>query len=100
MAFTEPVLLKRIPPDPAKRKTVWYDEYVATGGYAALRKALDMTPDDIIKIVTDIRPARPRRGGLLRRAEVVVHPQGKEGPALPGGQRRRIASRARSKTAT
>jgi len=39
MAYTEPVLTKRIPLDPAKRHPVWYDEYVATGGYAALRKA-------------------------------------------------------------
>src|SRR5215208_7601198 len=53
MAFTEPVLLKRIPQDPAQRKTVWYDDYVATGGYASLRKAMDMAPDAIIKTVTD-----------------------------------------------
>jgi NADH-quinone oxidoreductase subunit F len=53
MAYTEPVLLKRIDPDPAKRKLHWYDDYVATGGYAALRKALEMKPDEIIKTVTD-----------------------------------------------
>ncbi len=53
MAFTEPVLTKRIPLDPAKRKLVSYDDYVATGGYAALRKALEMKPDDIIKLVTE-----------------------------------------------
>src|SRR5688572_21579211 len=53
MAYTEPVLLKRIDPDPAKRHTVWYDEYAATGGYAQLRRAVDMTPADIIKVVTD-----------------------------------------------
>ncbi|HEX4797576.1 MAG TPA: NADH-quinone oxidoreductase subunit NuoF [Humisphaera sp.] len=53
MAFTEPVLTKRIPLDPAKRRVFWYDDYVATGGYASLRKALDMKGDDIIKIVTD-----------------------------------------------
>ena len=53
MAFTEPVLLKRIPDDPARRKLYWYDDYVATGGYAALRKALEMTPDAITKTVTD-----------------------------------------------
>src|ERR1700722_12854875 len=53
MAFNEPVLTKRIDADPAKRKVHWYDDYVATGGYAALRKALDMKPDDIIKLVTD-----------------------------------------------
>src|SRR3954452_22357668 len=53
MAFTEPVLLKRIPQDPSKRKPVWYDEYVRTGGYAALKKALEMKPEEIIKTVID-----------------------------------------------
>src|SRR5215212_9120523 len=53
MAYTEPVLLKRIPNDPDKRKLVTYDEYVRTGGYASLRKALDLKPDEIIKTVTD-----------------------------------------------
>src|SRR6476469_9095785 len=53
MAYTEPVLLKRIPNDPDQRKLVNYDEYVRTGGYASLRKALEMKPDEIIKTVTD-----------------------------------------------
>ena len=53
MAFTEPVLTKRIDPDPTKRRLHWYDDYVRTGGYAALRKALDLKPDEIIKTVTD-----------------------------------------------
>ncbi len=53
MAFNEPVLTKRIPLDPEKRKLITYDDYVATGGYAALRKALEMKPDDIIKTVTE-----------------------------------------------
>src|SRR5271155_5120129 len=53
MAYTEPVLLKRIDPDPAKRKTHWYDDYVATGGYAALRKAIDLTPEAITKTMID-----------------------------------------------
>ena len=53
MAFNEPVLTKRIPLDPNQRHAVWYDEYVATGGYAALKKSLDMKADDIIKIVID-----------------------------------------------
>src|ERR1700680_324011 len=53
MAFTEPVLLKRIDSDPAKRKVHWYDDYVATGGYKALRKAVDMKPDEITKVVTE-----------------------------------------------
>jgi len=53
MAFTEPVLTKRIPLDPEKRKLVTYDQYVATGGYASLRKVMDMKSDEIIKLVTD-----------------------------------------------
>ncbi|MGD1276184.1 MAG: NADH-quinone oxidoreductase subunit NuoF [Tepidisphaeraceae bacterium] len=53
MAYNEPVLTKRIDPDPIKRKLHWYDDYVATGGYAALRKALEMKADDIIKMVTE-----------------------------------------------
>src|SRR5215475_1001746 len=53
MAFTEPVLLKRIPNDPDQRKLVTYDKYVKTGGYKSLRKALEMKPDEIIKTVTE-----------------------------------------------
>src|SRR5258706_6520999 len=53
MPFTEPVILKRIPDDVSKRKIFWYDDYVATGGYASLRKALEMAPADIIKTTID-----------------------------------------------
>ena len=53
MAFTEPVLTRRIPLDPAQRKVVWYDDYVATGGYVALKKALNMKAEEIIKVVID-----------------------------------------------
>src|SRR6266481_4836498 len=53
MAFTEPVLLKRIPQDPAQRKLYFYDDYVATGGYKALRMALEMAPAEIIKTTID-----------------------------------------------
>ena len=53
MAYNEPVLTKRIPLDPNQRHAVWYDEYVATGGYAALKKSLDMKAEDITKIVID-----------------------------------------------
>jgi NADH-quinone oxidoreductase subunit F len=53
MAFSEPVLTKRIPLDPNQRKLVGYEDYVATGGYVALRKALEMKTEEIIKTVTD-----------------------------------------------
>ena len=38
---------------PEKRKTHWYDDYVATGGYAALKKAVDLPPEAITKIMID-----------------------------------------------
>src|SRR5207249_2934141 len=41
------------PDDPARRKINWYVDYVATGGYAALKKALDMKPEEIIKTTID-----------------------------------------------
>src|SRR5215213_3590373 len=53
MAFNEPVLTKRIPLDPSQRKLIGYDDYVNSGGYVALRKALEMKPEEIIKTVTD-----------------------------------------------
>ncbi len=53
MAFTEPVLLKRIPDNAADRKLVTYEHYVNTGGYAQLRRALELSPADIIKTVTE-----------------------------------------------
>ena len=53
MAFNEPVLTKRIPLDPSQRKLYWYDDYVATGGYSALKIALGMTRDEVIKTITD-----------------------------------------------
>ena len=53
MPLAEPVLLKRIHADPAQRKLHWYDDYVATGGYEQLRRAIDMAPDEITKLVTD-----------------------------------------------
>ncbi|HEY2585068.1 MAG TPA: NADH-quinone oxidoreductase subunit NuoF [Tepidisphaeraceae bacterium] len=53
MAFNEPVLTKRIALHPNQRHTVWYDEYVATGGYSALKKALGLSSDEITKIVID-----------------------------------------------
>ncbi|KAA0214622.1 MAG: NADH-quinone oxidoreductase subunit NuoF [Leptolyngbya sp. PLA3] len=53
--LNEHVLCRRIPTPPfgeiKDRHTVWYDEYVQTGGYAALRKALSMKPDDVTEQV-------------------------------------------------
>src|SRR3954452_14319152 len=61
MAFNEPVLTKRIPLDPSQRKLIGYDDFVATGGYVALRKALEMKVDEIIK--TMIESSLRGRGG-------------------------------------
>jgi NADH-quinone oxidoreductase subunit F len=80
MPLKEPVLLKRIPSDPAARHLVHYDEYVASGGYAQLRKAIDMTPADIIKIVTD-SGLRGRGGaGFGAGAKWSFIPKEKKGP--------------------
>ncbi len=53
----ELVLCKRIPTPPfgkeKDRHVVSHDEYVKTGGYAALRKALSMTPDAVTTLVKD-----------------------------------------------
>ena len=55
MPLEEPVLCKRIPThpwgDPADRRYVPYDKFVATGGYAALDKALSMAPAAVIDVV-------------------------------------------------
>jgi NADH-quinone oxidoreductase subunit F len=57
MPVTEPILTKRIPTfpwgDPKTRKTVSVDEFIATGGYASLEKALDMAPADVVNLVKD-----------------------------------------------
>ena len=62
---TTPILTQRIPcapyADPAKRHIVRYDEFVRTGGYQGLRKALSMAPD---AVVNDVKESALRgRGG-------------------------------------
>jgi len=51
----KPDLTRRIPTypfgDPKDRHVVTYDEYVSTGGYEGLRKALTMKPEDIVEEV-------------------------------------------------
>lgn len=57
MPVTEPVLCKRIPTppwgDPKDRHVVGYDEYVKTGGYQALEKALAMKPAAVVDLIKD-----------------------------------------------
>ncbi len=61
MAFAGPVLLKRIPDDPAKRKYFNLVDYMATGGYESLRKAQAMPAEQVIQLVID--SALRGRGG-------------------------------------
>ena len=55
MALEAPILTKRIPTPPfgevTDRKLISYDQYVATGGYEALRQALDMETSAVIDLV-------------------------------------------------
>ena len=44
-------LMRNIPTEREKRHTVMYDEYVASGGYAALKKALLMKPEEIVETI-------------------------------------------------
>jgi len=57
MPVTQPVLCKRIPTwpwaDPKGRHIVLYDEYLQTGGYHALDKALGMEPKAIVDLVKE-----------------------------------------------
>jgi NADH-quinone oxidoreductase subunit F len=57
MPVTDPVLVKRIPTfpwgDPKDRHIVGYDEYVKTGGYQALRKALTMKPEAVVDLIKE-----------------------------------------------
>lgn len=55
MPLAEPVLCKRIPTppwgDPLDRKLVRLPHYLETGGYQALRKALEMKPEAVVNLV-------------------------------------------------
>ena len=55
--MNEPILTKRIPTspwsDPSQRHVVHYDEFVATGGYESLRKAIEMDRGDVVSLVKD-----------------------------------------------
>ena len=55
MALEHPILTQRIPTppwgDPGKRQRVTYDQYASTGGYVALRKAIEMGPAAVVNMV-------------------------------------------------
>ena len=52
---SEPVLVRRIPSRPwgdeQNRTVVSYNDYTGTGGYQALRKAIDTAPADLVELV-------------------------------------------------
>ncbi len=63
--MTTPILTQRIPchpfGDPKDRHVVSYDDYVKTGGYVGLRKALAMTPE---QVTDEVKKSQLRgRGG-------------------------------------
>lgn len=91
MALEKPILLQRIPTypwgDPNDRHPVTYDEYVKTGGYEALEKALG-TPQK--EVVDEVKAAELRgRGGA-------GFPAGMKWSFLPpaDGERRYLAVNA------
>ena len=49
--MTERFLTKNIPSKRADRRTLSFDDYVAAGGYATLKKAVMMSPEDVVSIV-------------------------------------------------
>ena len=49
-------LMRNIPAKREDRKTLSYDDYVATGGYTALKKALMMSPEEVVNVVKDAEP--------------------------------------------
>lgn len=55
MPLAEPVLCRRIPTppwgDPVDRKLVTLDQFLETGGYDALRKALALQPQEVVDLV-------------------------------------------------
>ncbi|NCF39371.1 MAG: NADH-quinone oxidoreductase subunit NuoF [Planctomycetia bacterium] len=85
MPMNEPVLTKRIPThpwgDPKDRRTVGLEEFVRTGGYANLEKALDRKPEEIVEEV---------KGAVLRGRGGAGFPAGLKWSFLPeadGGRR-------------
>ena len=57
MTMSEPVLLKRIPTSPwgdaSERHVVHLEEFLLTGGYESLRKAIGMKREDVVSLVKD-----------------------------------------------
>ena len=69
------------------------DDYRAHGGYAALRRAVDLGPTRVITELEDSVAHRPRRRRVPHRREVEGRRRRPRAPALPGVQRRRVRAR-------
>ncbi len=87
--FSKPILTARIPTapfgDPKNRHIVSYDEYVKTGGYVGLRKALTMTPEAVVE---EVKKSQLRgRGGAGFPCGLKWTFLPKPGPDGSGGQR-------------
>jgi len=76
--------MKRIPAypygDPRDRHMVWYDEYVQTGGYESLRKALEIEPSEIVNMVKDAGLRGRGGAGFPCGLKWTFLPRGYEGP--------------------
>ncbi|WP_394325339.1 NADH-ubiquinone oxidoreductase-F iron-sulfur binding region domain-containing protein [Thermococcus sp. JCM 11816] len=70
------------------------DEYIQAGGYEALKKALNMDPEEIIEIITKsgLRGGRGGGAGFPHRPEVEVHPPSEGRREVHRLQRRRRRS--------
>ena len=69
------------------------DDYRAHGGYAALRRAIDLGPDAGDHRARGLVAHRPRRRRVPHRREVGGRRRRPRAPALPGVQRRRVRAR-------
>ncbi len=65
------------------------DVYRRRGGYEMVRRALDMTPDEVVHELDAVGPARARRRRLLDGQEGLVHAARDDGQ-VPRLQRRRV----------
>ena len=76
------------------------DDYRAQGGYAALRRALELGGEGVIREVKDSQPDGPRRRRVPDGRQVGGRRAPARAAALPDLQRRRVRARARSRTAS
>ena len=71
----------------------WWDAYVASGGYLAAKKALSLTPEQIIDEVSRSNLRGLGGAGISDCEEMVVHPEEQSKAEVSGGERRRGGAR-------